>query len=52
MLFEDLEHVYFQSVFFNRSLAECWVFGAQLWEYHHDVTKDSGEIIVERLRAN
>lgn len=52
MLFGGIKPVCFQSVFFNRSLAEDRVFGAQEWECRHDVTKDGGEIIVERLRAN
>lgn len=52
MLFGGIKPVCFQSVFFNRSLAEDRGCGAQEWEYHHDVTKDSGEITGERLRAN
>lgn len=52
MLFGGIKPVCFQSVFFNRSLAEDRGCGAQEWEYRHDVTKDSGEITVERLRAN
>lgn len=42
MLFGGIKPVCFQSVFFNRSLAEDRVCGAQEWEYRHDVTKEWG----------